>query len=165
MKRETLPVLTAPTISSPYAGEATPMVGFAPLSSLRQNMQELLGTLFQREAALPPWAAYKPSCDIYLEDDQLALEVDLPGITRDQVTVHVSQDVVTIFGERQPIREERLENLVSQERIPGGFHRSIKLPYTVRTENVEACLKNGVLRLSLPLQDAVRARGVRVAIK
>lgn len=164
MKRETLPVLTASSIASPYAGDPTAM-GLAPLSSLRQNMQELLGTLFGREAAITPWASYKPQCDIYLEDDQLALEFDLPGITRDEVTVHVSQDLVTIFGERQPVREERLENLVSRERAPGSFHRVVRLPYQVRTENIEACLKNGVLRLILPLQDAVRARGVRVAIK
>lgn len=159
-----------PVVTRPESG-VTPhqlLYGTTPrMRSLGRNFLELMSTLFEQDGrTYQPWPwTWQPPCSLYLEDDNIVFECELPGVSRDRLDVHVNQDTILITGERMPTREEREASILLQEQRFGKFHRIVPLPYPVRSDNVEAHLKNGVLRITLPMLDPEKARGVKVAVK
>jgi HSP20 family protein len=106
------------------------------------------------------WA---PDVEILERPDQLVVRADLPGLTKDDVKVNVTDDMLTFEGERKEEKETKREGYYRSERTYGAFYRSIPLPEGVKTEKVEATFKNGVLEVTLPwMKEAKKAKMVDV---
>jgi HSP20 family protein len=97
---------------------------------------------------------FSPQVDIFERGDKLVIRADLPGMTKDDVTVEVTDQAVVIDGERKYEHEENEQGIHRSERSYGRFHREIPLPEGVNTDNATANFKNGVLEVTL---DASRA--------
>ena len=96
--------------------------------------------------------------DVFERDNKLVLRADLPGMTKDDVTVEVTDDTVVIEGERQYEHEENEEGVYRSERSYGRFQREIPLPEGVKTENATASFKNGVLEITLDASQSSKNR-------
>jgi len=95
-----------------------------------------------------PWV---PDLEVLELDGTLKVRLDLPGMTRDQVKVNISDAALTIEGERRQ-REEKTENgYVRSERSYGRFFRSVPLPEGARTETAKATFADGVLEIAMAL--------------
>jgi HSP20 family protein len=92
---------------------------------------------------------FSPQIDIFERDGKLIVRADLPGMTKDNVNVEVTDDAVVIEGERKFEHEENAKGIYRSERGYGHFHREIPLPEGVKTENATANFKNGVLEVTL----------------
>ncbi|TPX52993.1 hypothetical protein SeMB42_g01048 [Synchytrium endobioticum] len=79
---------------------------------------------------------------------QYVIKADLPGMKKEEVQVHLKDDVLTIEGERRDDREEHSSNRHVVERSFGRFSRSIQMPPDADLENVQGNVENGVLRIS-----------------
>src|SRR4030095_3006522 len=92
---------------------------------------------------------FSPQVDIFERNGKLVVRADLPGMTKDDITVEVTDDAVVMDGESRYEHEEKETGIYRSERSYGRFHREIPLPEGVKTENATATFKNGVLEVTL----------------
>lgn len=88
--------------------------------------------------------------DMFEDGGTLVVRAELPGVAKDDLSVKVAEDTLLISGERR--HEEKVErrDYMRVERNYGSFSRSIPLPEGVKTEEISATLKDGVLEVRLP---------------
>jgi len=107
---------------------------------------------------------FSPQVEMFERDRKLVVRADLPGMTKDDVKVEVTDDAIVIDGERKYEHEENEEGIYRSERSYGRFHREIPLPEGVKTDNATANFKNGVLEVTLDATDTAKNRK-RIEIK
>ena len=99
-------------------------------------------------------ARWIPSVDVIEKDGALVVRADLPGLTKDDVNVEVTEETIIVQGERKKEVKEEREGQYRLERAYGSFYRAVPLPEGVRPEQVKATFKNGVLEVTAPLPPA-----------
>lgn len=137
------------------------------ISSLQHRMNRLLGetfgpSMFQAEGAAP--GAWVPAVDIFETDQEIVLEVDVPGVTREGVQVEVNDGILHLRGERKFEKQVKEESCHRVERSYGAFHRSFSLPDTVDPGKVAAELKNGVLEVRLAKMERAKPKQIQVTV-
>jgi len=90
-----------------------------------------------------------PAVDILNEKDSVVLNVELPGLKKEDISVKIEDRVLTIEGERKIDNEENKENYYRRERIYGSFKRAFNLSDDVLIDDVNAKFNAGVLTLTL----------------
>jgi HSP20 family protein len=101
---------------------------------------------------------YLPEVDIVERDGKLIVRADLPGMTRDDVTVDITENTVVIEGERKYEHEANESGIYRTERSYGRFRREIPLPEGVQTENATAKFKDGVLEVAVDASQMTKNR-------
>lgn len=107
------------------------------------------------------WA---PEIDVFQRGSDLVVRADLPGLKKDDVKVDVTEDSLTIQGERKSEVEEEREGVYRSERSYGSFSRVIPLPEGTITDQAKASFENGVLEVTMPAPPEQVRRGRRVDI-
>ena len=105
----------------------------------------------------------QPWVDVYETDATIELRAELPGMKRGDVRVDISDNVLTISGERKLEHEEERDNYRRIERSYGQFSRSFTLPRTVDAENAKAELREGVLCVILQKREQPKTKQIAVA--
>ncbi len=133
-----------------------------PLNELRQEMTRLLDA-FGAGMLRPPLATREvfPALNIWDAGDRIAVEAEVPGISKDDLEVYAAGNELTIKGRRKPLEGQ---NLVyhRQERGTGEFTRVVTLPVDVNADAVEAVVQNGVLTVHLPKAEEAKPRKIAV---
>jgi HSP20 family protein len=146
------------------------MIKRDPFSELR-NIQEDFNRIFN--STLPRFFSgeegllggnWAPSVDIYEDQNSITLEVDLPGLKPGDFNLSIENYRLTLSGERKFEKENKGDNWRRVERSYGGFTRSFNLPPTVNVDGVNAEFKDGVLRVTLPKKEEVKARQIQVTV-
>src|SRR5205814_6995932 len=106
--------------------------------------------------------AWSPSVDIYENKEQIVLEAELPGMNREDFDLSFENNVITLRGERRFEKRDESDNYHRVERSYGSFSRSFTLPPTVSGEGIAAEYRNGVLRVTLPKREEVKARRIEI---
>jgi HSP20 family protein len=109
-------------------------------------------------------AAAAPSIDVSETDSELRIDADLPGVEEKDVDVAISDNVLTIKGEKKAEKEEKKKDFHLVERSYGSFSRSLTLPFAADPSKAKATFKNGVLSISLPKPPEVKAKARKIAI-
>ena len=109
-------------------------------------------------------ALWSPQVEMFERDGQLIVRADLPGLTKDDVKVEVTDNAINLSGERKSEHEEKGEGYYRTERSYGSFYRSIPLPEGVNADDANATFKNGVLEVTMAAPQA-KPRGRRLEIK
>ena len=91
-----------------------------------------------------------PHMDVSETDKEIRIQAELPGVNENDVDVSLNEDVLTIRAEKKQERKEEREGVHVSERSFGTFQRSLRLPFQVDAEQVQARFENGVLHVSLP---------------
>jgi HSP20 family protein len=91
-----------------------------------------------------------PQVETLERDGKLIVRADLPGLTKDDINVDITDDAIKIRGERRQEREENEEGYYRSERSYGSFYREIPLPSGVNREEANASFRNGVLEITMP---------------
>src|SRR5919112_4127493 len=137
---------------------------FRDLRSLQDEVNRLFSTNLSRAFGDEGIArgAWIPNVDIYENKDQIVLEAELPGMSREDFDLSIENNVITLRGERRFEKKEESDNYHRVERSYGSFTRSFTLPQTVSSENATAEYKNGVLRVALQKREEVKARRIEI---
>ncbi len=91
-----------------------------------------------------------PSVDMYETDDEVVVKAEVPGMTKDDLEVTVTEDAVTISGESTADEEVEEENFVRRERRYGKFTRRLPLSGAVHVDEAKATFADGVLEVRIP---------------
>jgi HSP20 family protein len=133
------------------------------LLSFQHEMNRMFDQFFRagngEEAKVSTW---RPSVDVYETDDALVIKAELPGVSKDDVSIDVHQNTLTLRGERKHEAEVKDEHYHRVERSYGSFQRSFTLPATVDAEKAEASFKDGVLELRLPRLESAKPRQIAI---
>jgi HSP20 family protein len=105
-----------------------------------------------------------PDVEVFQRENQLVIRADLPGLTKNDVTVEVKEDAVTMQGERRREFEEEKGGVYRSERSYGGFYRVIPLPEGAITDQAKASFKDGVLEITMPAPPETVTRGRKLEI-
>ncbi len=103
--------------------------------------------------------------DVYQTKDSVVIKAPIAGVRSEDIDVAISEDVVTIRGDRKDERAVEKEHYYVQECFWGSFSRSVILPTSTVAEKAQATLKDGVLTLEIPkvVQDKVKKIRVKPA--
>lgn len=103
-----------------------------------------------------------PSSDILETEDRLQIRLDLPGMTKDNLDIQLTDNnTLTIRGERK-FEEIDKAKYHRVERFYGNFNRSFVLPTNVETDKIQASFKDGVLEIVLPKAESAKARKISI---
>ena len=106
-----------------------------------------------------------PSVDIYDEEKEIVVKADLPGVKKDEVTLELNENVLTIKGEKK--KEEKIErkDYYRLERSHGSFCRSFRLPENVDTDKIKANYKDGVLDVRIPKTEETKKHTKKISVE
>jgi HSP20 family protein len=145
----------------------------SPFALLQRLIADDIANLFGRQRPattngragtgneMAPWA---PNVDVVQRGNKFVVRADLPGVTPDEVTVEVSDDAITLSGQRGEERVEDDGNLYRVERTCGAFFRRIPLPDGAIADQARASFKDGVLEITVPAPPEQVSRGRRLEI-
>ena len=118
-----------------------------------------------REFAIVPRGNWVPPVDIFeTANHDLVIKAELPDVNREDVTVTVENNVLTLRGEKKLPADVRDDQFRRVERDYGSFSRSFTLPNTVDAAKVSADYKNGVLTIRLPFREEAKPRTINVEV-
>ena len=129
------------------------LVKWAPNSpSIFDEMNRMVRTVFDDDWNLPVYrdSIWNPAVDVKENEKSYVLTADIPGLTKKNVKINVSNGVLTVHGERKEETENKDGKFYYRERHIGSFSRSFQLPETVNKDSIQASFKNGVLSIELP---------------
>ncbi|MBZ5630073.1 MAG: Hsp20/alpha crystallin family protein [Acidobacteriia bacterium] len=107
---------------------------------------------------------FVPPVDIYEDEHNITLKVEVPGIDQKDVDVRLENNTLTVRGERKFEKEEKEENFHRVERRYGSFYRAFTLPNTVDTDSVTADYDSGVLRIKLAKKAEAKPKQIKIGI-
>ena len=110
----------------------------------------------------PAAGNFVPAVDVYEDAQNLVLKLEVPGIPKEALDIHVEGRSLTVKGERTFSTGEKEENFQRVERRYGSFVRSFTLPSTVDTDNVEASAQDGVLSITLAKKAEAKPKQIQV---
>lgn len=91
-----------------------------------------------------------PQIEVLQKNGTFMVRADLPGLTKDDVKLELTENLLTLSGERKEEKEEKREGFYRSERCYGRFFRQIPLPAGVKTNDAAATFRNGVLEITIP---------------
>ena len=106
-----------------------------------------------------------PSVDVTESAKQVKVKAELPGMEEEDIDVSVTEEALTIRGEKKTETEEKGEDYYHQECSYGSFQRTIPLPCEIESDKVDASFKKGVLTVTLPKSEAAQAKVKKVKVK
>jgi HSP20 family protein len=94
--------------------------------------------------------AWRPAVDIYDAENGIVVAVELPGVSKESVSVEVKDDVLTLKGERLADPAISEDSYYRRERLFGPFKRSFTLHQNVKPDQIKATFKDGILQIEIP---------------
>ncbi len=106
---------------------------------------------------------WNPEVEVFQRGDRVVVRADLPGLKKEDVSVEIDRNALTIRGERRHEFENESEGIYRSERSYGTFQRSIPLPEGITADDAQASFNDGVLEVTLPApRNQASARKVQI---
>jgi HSP20 family protein len=114
------------------------------------------------------WSQYTgvtPYADVFEDENAVEIRVELPGMDEKDIDIRMTNNMLTIKGEKKTEKEFEGKNCFRRERTFGSFYRSIAIPFDIERDKMEACFKNGVLSIKLTKNPIAKEGGTKISIK
>ena len=150
--------------------------GVGPFAWMRQMQDQLdraFSSIWSGSGTTSSWSPdhvfgpsdWSPAIDMFQRGNDLVIRADVPGLSKDDITVDIADDQVTIRGERRYDHEEERDGVFRSERSYGSFCRVVPLPQGAIADSAKAAFNNGVLEVVIQAPSFDVRRGRRVEIK
>ncbi|PZU98217.1 MAG: molecular chaperone [Leptolyngbya sp.] len=144
--------------------EITRWEPFRGIERLHQEMNHLFDRLLHEGNGVERSLTFIPSAELEETDQAIQLKLEVPGMEAKDLDVEVTESAVSIKGERRSESKTEKKGVVRSEFRYGTFERVIPLPTPIKTSDVQAEYKNGLLTLTLPKAEAAPQSKVKVNI-
>lgn len=130
---------------------------------LKRRFTEYIVRFFEDwSSSTPCISVWSPSIAISKEDGQIKVCAELPGLSKDDVSVELSQDMLTIRGEHKREQDDRPEGMYRPERFCRSFMREIPIPGEAHVEKATATFENEILTVSVPIPSSKQSQRLSV---
>ena len=109
--------------------------------------------------------AWRPPVDIYETDNGIVLAAELPGVGRENISVEVKGNILTLKGERTANPNIKEKNFYRQERCYGTFQRSFTLQQNIQPNLIKATFKDGMLEIEIPKPENDQPKQITVKVE
>jgi HSP20 family protein len=134
-----------------------------PIAALQREMNRAFEGFWNR--ADRPFGGGVPRSDVVETEDGIEVTVELPGLDEKDIEVALSDDALTIKGEKKIERKEEKKGYFLSERSYGSVFRSIPLPPGADSDKADATFRNGVLTVRLPQRPEAKAKVKKIEVK
>jgi HSP20 family protein len=142
---------------------------FSLFRRMQEDMERLFAGFGMGRGLRSPFGEqggdWAPAIEAFQRGNEFVVRADVPGLSRDDLTVEVGEDALTIQGERKSDHEEEREGVYRSERSYGSFYRVVPLPEGAVADSAKANFSNGVLEVVLqaPSHEVRRGRKIEIA--
>jgi HSP20 family protein len=126
-----------------------------------QRLQNSMNRLLSGDAPLAASSEF-PLINVWTSENGAIVRAEIPGVAPEDVDISLVNDTLTLRGSRNPDELNEGESRHRQERGYGQFTRSLRLPFGVEADHVQAKFSNGVLQITLPRAEAEKPRRISV---
>lgn len=140
--------------------------GLSPVEDMRREMDRIFDEMApfswwqdEGEDGLNLWA---PNTDMTETENEYVINVDLPGIPKEDVNISFQDNRLVISGERRKEGKEEKENFLRRERYFGSFIRTFTLPNAVKDDGIKAKYHEGVLTVTVPKSEKSKVKNVQI---
>jgi HSP20 family protein len=135
--------------------------------NLQDNINRLFNDVFPGkrgegdDLSLGTW---RPMVDICDTKNAIVVTAELPGVKKEDISIEVKDNILTIRGERSEDSEVKEENYYRRERSFGSFQRSFSMPTEIKPESIKASFKDGVLKIEVPKPEEKKPKQISIDI-
>ena len=152
--------------------ETAPWRPFSELSRMEREMERMFGDFFGRPLLGFKWperlreiGVREPAIEVYEEKDDVVVKAEIPGIKKEELDVNVTDDLLTIKGEKKKEEEVKEKGYYYSERSYGSFERSVQIPRAVHADKARASFKDGILEVRLPKTEEAKRKEVKLKVE
>lgn len=127
---------------------------FRPLNlfeDLRQEMETFFTNAWHPRRLIKTPTTWLPTMDVFEQNGKLMVHVDLPGLTKKDLSITFEENDLVLRGERKDERKVEENDFFRAEVAYGAFYRRLSLPAGLEVDKIEASFKDGVLQIEIPL--------------
>ncbi len=137
------------------------------LSSFHREMDRVFDDFFSLKPGTLFESEWIPKIDVEETEKAFLVSAELPGMEEKDINVTLEKNILTISGEKKEEKEEKDEkkNRYYTERHYGSFRRSVTLPEEIRTDNIKANFKKGVLTIDIPKDEKAPGKKISIEVK
>ncbi len=135
---------------------------FDELRSMQRDMDRLFDRFLGTETPGTGMSEWIPSIESFMKDGKLVFRAELPGVDPKDLDVSVTDRELVIKGERKHEKDAKEENYVYREIAYGSFERHFTLPEGIKSEELKAKFSNGILEVTVPVKEVVKARKIEI---
>jgi len=138
---------------------------YGNMISIQDEMNRLFDDFFGRAPVKGAEGRWVPAVDISEDNDNLFVDVEVPGMKKEDIKVSLEHNVLSLKGEKKQEKEVKDENYHRWERSYGSFARSFELPVPVQSDKIKASYRDGVLHIALPKAEEVKPKEIPIEVK
>jgi HSP20 family protein len=135
------------------------------LERLTREVEEHFPNIFGRWPFEETRSRFLPVMESYVQDGNLIVRTDLPGIDPKEIEISVLGNILTIKGERKRKEEVKSEDYVRREVSYGSFERRMTLPEGAATDKIKAHFEDGVVEIAMPMAKEIGARKIPLEVE
>ena len=130
------------------------------LATLQTEMSRLMNGLFEGNGRTTQ--GWVPAVDVWETDTDLVYAFDLPGVSEEQISIELQDDMLTVTAERDRTEERAEDGFVRYERRFGTFSRALGVPHGVTEEGIKADYRDGVLEIRVAKPESPKPRKIQI---
>jgi len=139
-----------------------------------EEMEQWFENFFRRPFFGSPWLPRLrfpeqeevfPAVDIFENEKEVVIKAEIPGVDKKDLDVNVSEDTVTISGEKRSEEKVERKDFYRLERSFGSFTRKLRLPAATQTDKAKATFKDGTLEVRIPKVEAGKEKAKKVTVE
>ena len=152
--------------------KSEPAHPISPFEEMEKRFEEffrrpfsMLGPSWFPALRMPELGDVSAKVDIFEDGNDVVVKAELPGMKKDDLEVNLTDDTITVSGEKK--KEEKIEkkDYYRVERSYGSFTRSFRLPKEVQSDKAKASFKDGVLEIRVPKTEEAMKKEKKVTIE
>jgi len=142
------------------------LVKWNPTRNVYHWGENLLDDFFKSDRFYSPsHDSLYPVVDVNEDDDTYHFQIELPGLTKEDVKISFKDDVLLVAGEKKAEENEENKNYRYTERRFGKFQRAFRINSDVIVDKIDAIFKDGVLMIDLPKAEIAKPKEIEVKVK
>jgi HSP20 family protein len=137
-----------------------------PFRALRWEMDDLFRRFFGERELVPfgEGEGFVPAVDVAETDKEVRVTAELPGMEEKDIDLSLTDDTLTVKGEKKTEREEKSAGGYYAERTYGAFERTVMLPCEVDSAKAKASYSKGVLTVTLPKSPSAAKKSKKITV-
>jgi len=103
-----------------------------------------------------------PLMNVYDSKDEIVVTAELPGLSKERVNITISDGILTLSGNLEPLSKVKNMTAVRKERSEGKFEKTLRIPAKVMQDSIRASFSNGILTITLPKSEEAKPKTIAI---